>query len=308
MRREDAPNLRHIIVSLAILAVWSAAAAGSTWAWEPWSVGVDPAAEAMGGGTASFGRSAALWYNPAGLATLGGAEVSAGYVSWFAETQAVCAYGGSRLHGGGWGLGVVYFDRGEVQDLDIGEGVYTDTYEDSDFSVSGGYGLTIPGAEWLDIGGAVTWTQLELLGETTSFMSYAGGIGARGFDGSLNMGASITALGDEVKFGSEEGPAGQPTTVSAGILLRAPEGSLGSVDLSGSAQVEWLKDEDPVAGYGLEIGYGGTVFGRIGYVASEGSGLRYGLGVRTGQFTVDYSLSTNEDLESTHHVLLSYVP
>jgi len=306
MLRVQGLRLQLLMLPFALITLSGATAGAGTWAWEPSFVGISPSNEALAGGVASFGGSQALWYNPAGLATMEDAEVSVSYVSWFAETQAICAHGGSRAQRGSWGFGLIYFDRGEVRDLDVGSGVYTDTFEDSDISILGGYGISFPGADWLSLGGAVCWTQLELLGETASFTTFSAGLGISAYEGNASIGAAVNGLGSDVEFSSGQSSAEQATTVNLGLLLRPPMMLFSALDLVGNAELNWQRDEDLVLGLGVEIGYSGVLFGRIGHLSGDETGLKYGLGVRTGRFSIDYAFGSSKNLGSTQHVVLCY--
>jgi hypothetical protein len=306
MLRVHGLRLQFLMLSLALLMFSGTKAGAGTWAWQPSSIGISPANEALAGGVASFGGSQTLWYNPAGLATMEKAEISVGYVSWFADTHAICAHGGSRAKRGNWGLGLIYFDRGEVSDLDMGTGLYTDTFKDSDISIVGGYGISFPGVDWLSLGGVVGWTQLELLGETASFTSFSAGLGISVYEGSANVGAIISGLGNDVGFSSGQSSAEQARMVNLGLQLRPPKKLFSILDLAGNAELNWQRDEDRVLGLGVEIGYSGIIFGRIGYLSKDETGLKYGLGVQTDRFAIDFAFSSSDNLGSTQHVALRY--
>lgn len=275
-------------------------------------IGLGARPAAMGFAFAAVGEDLnAIQYNPAGLAQLGGNNVSVTYLSYFQEINyGWMAYSlPSDLFGKGTlGISIGYLTLG---------GLETRGTTDSD-TASGTFGAS-------DLQAAVSYAvkdvmegfslgfNLKVISEaidTTRATGFAADLGLflslKELDPGLTASVALQNLGTGLKFVSVTDPF--PTTVKAGVAYKLLDGTF---LLAADADYA-LQDSKLSFRGGMEYWLQGMVAPRIGYRVAPASdlttlsGLGMGLGLKVSELQLDYAYLPQGDLGNTHRVSLGY--
>jgi hypothetical protein len=268
-------------------------------------------APAMSGAyTAADGDIDALFYNPAGIATLRyGAGLS---YETYVEEIALGSFGGVvRLGRMTVGLGGVYLNGGEIievlPDPDFGgnRGIATDrTFSASEIAAR--LSLAVPIGERLRVGASAGMVSSSLADESRSapvfdlgaqydFSIATVGAALRNIGGSLSGGDLANAdlpmegrLGAAFRFTRADGLG---ATLHTDLVARLAEGSAG---LLVGAEAGWLASADHALG----------AVARVGYSAAEGAGglgaVRLGAGLTMTSLALDYTFQNLEFFGAVH--------
>jgi len=284
------------------------------------SVGVSAREAALADAfTASYGKSASMFHNPAGMGALEGiADVSLGSVNWIADIKQLYSSVAVKVGDVGvFGLSFQYADYGHIEAtvlanntqgyLDIGE------LKPSAFAVGFGYARSL--TDKFSVGGTVKYVRQDL-GNGITNASYTGTAGSvsgvnalaenknavdvfafdfgllyqTGFR-SLTLGMAVRNFAREVKYQKESFQLPLAFRLGASMNMfdllgfeREKQSLLLTVD------AEHPRDFPEQMKVGLEYLFMNTVAARIGYVGpADEHNLSYGVGVQYKLLAVDYA-------------------
>ena len=249
------------------------------------------------------GSSSLLW-NPAGLGTLLGPDLSLNHNAAIdGAFQEIATLGLPLGHGNSLGLSLNYEDNGVFDGRDS-SGVATGSYGASASGGSLGWGIGDP--DGLSLGLALKVNQANIAG--TAINAVAGDVGVFwSYSPQFNLGASYSNLGPNVADQSQQ-------------LAQAFRVGLSSYIEKGD-QYQWLF---AVSGESMPYGANSIHFGvehmlhqflalRAGYAFdlgnSDNSGLlgwTFGGGIRLSELAIDYAFVPLGDLGSMQRISLSY--
>jgi hypothetical protein len=280
-----------VILLLLLIAGVPAWAAEGTSGGQWLAIGVGARAAALGGAYVSLADDgAALSWNPAGLARVGGHRFTVSHVSWL--SGAAYEYGGyaGRL-GSGAGIGVV-LEQGGVSWDNTGDG----DFEAGDFCGALGYARRI--RENVAVGGGLKLLSSKLGDDQASSYAVDAGVLYEPLEG-VSVGAAVRNLGPGLDFGGGSDPL--PATVAAGA-------SYAWRDVLVALDVEKQNDSSPAARVGVEYKpmqnlalRGGAVLGAESALSAFSAGVGFSWNDR---WSVDYAYRPSE-LSDTHHFGLS---
>ena len=270
---------------------------------------IGPGARAIGLGgayTALADDSDAMYWNPAGLArmekrsvSLSHAELNQGnrqnYLS-YAHPTSRATFGGA----------FTYLSYGSLTGRDA-MGRPTGSYNASDAAGAIGAGVK---TEWADIGGSVKLIQSHIGSAQASGAAFDAGVRREQAAGSgkLVLGAALRNMGPGLKYDGQRNDL--PLRAAFGGAYRFAGGHAVAVELQNGPR-----------GAGSEGGAGGEyqamegVFLRLGYTsksaAADGAGfdaargLTIGLGMKRGNYSIDYAAQAAGALGATHRFTLA---
>jgi hypothetical protein len=280
------------VILLLLLAAGVPARAAEGTSGAQWlAIGVGARAAALGGAYVSLADDgAALSWNPAGLARVGGHRLTVSHVSWL--SGATYEYGGyaGRL-GSGAGVGVV-LEQGGVSWDNTGDG----DFEAGDFCGAIGYARSI--RENVAVGGGLKLLSSKLGADQASSYALDAGVLYEPIEG-VSVGAAVRNLGPGLDFGGGSDPL--PATIAAGA-------SYAWRDVLVALDVEKQNDLGAAARIGLEYKpmqslalRGGAVLGEESALSALSAGVGFSWNDR---WSVDYAYRPSE-LSGTHHFGLS---
>jgi hypothetical protein len=250
-------------------------------------------------GAGAAGTVDSLYWNPAGLASLGGLQAQATYMLGLEESayqQLLAAYPLAGV--GTFGLGLSLQQGGNVE-LDQVDGSFATVQSQSDWAVSLGYGVQV--APGLRAGAAAKMLSSTLIEKYTA-SAWAADLGLQ-VDAApgLSLGVAVQNIGTEITYESEGDPL--PLTLRAGAAYSAKLAAAHELTLL----ADGLKanDRDFALHVGAEYAYAGLLAARLGYKAGyDLEGLTAGLGVRWSLLQLDYAFGLVQELTSTHRITL----
>jgi uncharacterized protein UPF0164 len=301
MRRLWAP----VVVSLALLGMGlaprgAAAATGEAgFAFLKLGIGARP----MGMGSAYVALAddpTALYWNPAGLGSVEGAQVTVMHNEWIQDFRQEFAGVAKSLGHGTAGFGVSGFYSSEFEKRDD-VGNLIGHFGFNDFAVTGAYAHRFP--HQATAGLAVKYIREMIDQETASALAVD--LGARmalGRSG-VSLGAAVQNLGGNAKFISESFPL--PRTFRAGAAVQRALGSSAKGTLSG--EFRQARGDDGRFHLGGELEYKERAALRAGALFGyDDQSLSFGLGLIQHRFRFDYALVPfSSNLGTTHFVSIN---
>jgi hypothetical protein len=256
------------------------------------NIGQGARASALGGAytAVSEGSTAAYW-NPAGLAQLGAAEVSLGHFAWYQDitVEQACLAFPLSADGAVVAASVTYVNYGTIEGYDEA-GAFTENLSAYDLAggVSLGFGLT----DRLSVG--VTGKVISQRLDTYSASAFAADFGLKYNFGKFALAGAVTNLGSGLTF--DKVTEDLPTAIRVGVAASPfNSGFMTSVD------VEKRLNGDYIIRQGLELGFSHRYFLRAGYdylPSQDGRALATGMSIGAGldldfaQF--DYAFTPND--------------
>lgn len=301
-----APSLRFgaLVLSLTLSALFArdaGAAAGETgFAFLKLGVGARP----MGMGSAYVALAddpTATYWNPAGLASVTGTQVTAMHNEWIQDFRQEFAAVGTKLGPGVVGFSFAGFYTSELEERD-NTGVLRGHFGFNDVAMTGAYGLNV--TKGLDLGFAARYLREMIDVEDASTFIFDFGGKYRVAETGLTLGAAAQNLGGDPTLVTEKIPL--PTTVRAGAAFARPMASLhGKGTLT--AEVRKARADDARFHLGGEFEYKERlalrVGGKFGYDEED---VSFGLGLTQSRIRFDYALvPLSSDLGTTHFFSLS---
>jgi len=301
-----APSTRYaaFVLALTLSALCArdaGAAAGETgFAFLKLGVGARP----MGMGSAYVALAddpTAIYWNPAGLASVTGTQVTAMHNEWIQDFRQEFAAVGTKLGPGTIGFSFAGFYTSELEERSD-TGVLTGHFGFNDVAMTGAYGLNV--ARGLDVGLATRYLREMIDVEDATTLTFDLGGKYRVAETGLSLGAAVQNLGGDPTLVVEKIPL--PTIVRAGAAFARGMGSLhGKGTLT--AEVRKARSEDARFHVGGEFEYKERVALRIGgKFGYDEEDLSFGLGLTQNRLRFDYALvPLSSDLGTTHFFSLS---
>jgi hypothetical protein len=301
-----APSFRFValVLSLMLSALFvrgAAAAAGETgFAFLKLGVGARP----MGMGSAYVALAddpTATYWNPAGLMSMAGTQVTAMHNEWIQDFRQEFAAVGTRLGPGVVGFSFAGFYTSELEERSD-TGVLTGHFGFNDVAMTGAYGFNV--ARGLDAGVAARFLREMIDDEDAATLIFDLGVKYRVAETGLALGGAVQNLGGDPTLVQEKIPL--PKTVRIGAAYARAMPSLhGKGTLT--AEVRKARAEDARFHLGGEFDYKERVAlrlgGKFGYDEED---LSFGLGLTQNRIRFDYALvPLSSDLGTTHFFSLS---
>ena len=266
-----------------------------------------PSARPVGMGesfTAVADDASALFYNPAGLAWLPRAEVSAMHLNYLLDaTDEAAAFASPISRTGGFGMNVGFLNFGQFDRRDS-LGVQTGSYNARDLTVGLGAGLELTNG--IAVGFRSTWISQTIDQSTRHGLWWDLGLLTKPFK-RVRAGLALKNLG------VSEGGGAPPFESRWAVAWRTQEeDSPNNVWLSGEFHA--VPHGSNQVALGAEIEHQRLLYFRAGYEPDLSNnqlkwykGISLGLGVRVRQFQADYAFSLADDLGEFHRFTLSYL-
>jgi hypothetical protein len=302
----------------AVTTLWGAAAAGQTNSKTVYSFlrsDVGARAAAMGGSFMTMaGDAANVFYNAAGLATLGTGRGEAGFFKHLMDINSgYVAYAQPLEEIGHVGAGVLYTNYGSFTETDEA-GNQLGSFSAGDLAVSVAYANTL--AENLAYGAALKFIYSSIAGYSSSAIAADAGILYLLPESRVALGASLRNIGAQIdsydetreplpldlSVGGSVVPKGLPLLLELSFhRLTDPADSFGNRFAAFS-----LGGEFTISRYVLlRIGYDNTRRKDLKVGDSAGlAGFSAGFGVRYQQFNLDYALSSLGSVGALHRISL----
>jgi hypothetical protein len=252
---------------------------------------------ALGNGAAVLaGDDAALFYNPAQLASVDGASAGLSVQRYLAGSLLAAVSGAVRLGPGVLAVGVLSLEYGYeneiVPDPAYGgeRGMATGrAVSAGDLAVSAGYGLRVSGAVSVGATAKVVRQQVADL----SGSAFAADLGAAvDLGGGATVSLALQHVGSELSLGASRGPL--PTALRLGAAIPLPR--VGALDVMATGEAAHARDGGIDAGGGAEVRWRGagdlTLVGRVGALPrarAAVSRLTFGGGLAVRHFALDYA-------------------
>jgi hypothetical protein len=254
---------------------------------------------------ADAGTSEAVFWNPAGLASLSHSEFAVHYASTFASNNtALTAHFVDRRLGT---LGVTGYlvDYGSQEVVPPSGGLATGRVSPKNIELLASYATDVAGALGVGVSYKLVQFRQDCQGDCGTLRSVSGtthglDVGAQvalGAADALRIGVAIRHAGFRLQLENRDQADALPTQLAVGVAYRLPlparppsQTPLGARVLL-DLQDEWGEYRSPDARLGLELGYGEAVRLRAGYafLQSESGGPSVGLGVRFERIVVDFA-------------------
>lgn len=293
-----------IITAMTVAAAFALAAEAGTSTAAFLKIGVGARAAAMGDAAAALAEGPeALYWNPAGLATLERRAVSFTHNEWLADVRyeyAGFSYPFPAV--GTFGLAASLVTMGDLVGRDE-QGNYTGNFSASDLALTVGYGRRL----WSFLAAGLTAEYVSSKIEAEEANTFAGGAGVtvnpplRG----LSAGVSVAHAGGEMTFVEEGAPL--PLAVRGGFAYQLPFGG-NNHRFTVAADALKYRDTDTYGNAGVEYWLLNAVALRGGYKFNyDLDGLTAGMGFRYAPAAAlalgaDYAYGHMGDLGSTHRV------
>jgi hypothetical protein len=268
-------------------------------------IGYGARAASLGGAftAVSNGASAGYW-NPAGLTSLEGGEVTLGHFSWLQDISVEQAAIGFPLRDGlVAGVSLTYVNYGTIDGYDA-NGLATGQLTAYDYAAGVSLGFNL--MESLSLG--VTSKYISQRLDDVSASSMAFDVGAKFELESFALAASVVNVGSRMQFDrvSEDLPSAARLGIS---FVPFADGLLTSIE------VEHRFNGDLLIRQGLELGFSERYFLRTGYDYMPGQNERWlatriavGGGLKLDAAAIDYSFTPNDKstTEDIHRFTVSY--
>lgn len=270
-----------------------------------------------------------LYWNPAGLASIEGSNITFTNVNWMTDIALNYVSFGTRIEDFGTiGFSATMLTMGDMEVTTVEEPEGTgEQFGASSFALTGGYATNL--THRLAFGIAVKYVYEKIYNESAGGFAFDFGTQLRTGFKSLRIGMNIANMGAQLKFSGPDlmGPldinAGANPTGTANVEdYELPlTFRLGmAFDLLDRADSRWTvaveakhpNDNDQQASLGNEYGYQDKYFLRAGYKFNyDEQGLTLGAGFRSkmGEQTaliIDYAWSDFDNLESVHRFSVGF--
>lgn len=282
-------------------------------------------ASAMSGAFCSIANnSEAVFWNPAGLASVNGFDVSVNYISWFMDIKHYsfsAAYNLGDL--GTVGLLGIMSDVGEIEETrvdmigvgGIKDGMFNPGLTGRVFKPSSMvFGLSYANklTDRFSFGLSLKYVREDLVYQQSNALVFDGGFLFDTKYKSIVIGASIRQFGSEVKFVDKDYPLPQTFNIGVSTYLFSPNdpliSSMGDHSLLFSYDMIQPRDYDQMHSMGMEYSFQDMIFLRGGYTFnSDQEGLSAGVGVNINKYRIDYSYSDyGKYLDSVHRITIGF--
>lgn len=282
-----------------------AAGARGTSAYQFLQLGVGARPSAMGGAFAGVGGGvSAVYWNPAGLAGLERCELSMTHALWLEDITYTNLAAGVPALGGTVGVAFNLLATRGIQQADN-----TGTRLAESYDMVDSMQLVSYARRWGDLSLGVNLKHISSRIENEDSTSYAADLGAlygglKPMGRTLTLGVAAQNLGTEAKYVEEAAPL--PVILRAGAAMDLFKGLLVSADaVYKEEEVRLHAGAEFTTGLGsvdvaLRAGYNDESAGALGAL----SGLTLGMGIRWGDYQLDYAWKSFAELGMTHGITL----
>jgi hypothetical protein len=274
-------------------------------------IGVDARSAALGETGAAVSGVQGLFYNPAGLAGVQGAELYASHISWVMETYYSNLAFAKRAGAGVYGLAVSYLSAPPTEKYDKLGTKLSDTYSASDLAVTLGYSYELAGNT--DLGLNVKYISSSLDTESATALAADAGLKYTALPGQLELGFVLQNVGGSLKYVNEGDSLPMNLKLGGQYTFNVEKAAATKKDLSIFADLNSMKDSGLYANVGvdlLSVYDRSTKFSmRAGYrtnASGKSAGLSAGLGVDLTAYFIDYAYAPMGDLGDTHRLSFTY--
>lgn len=277
--------------------------AGSTYL-DVFGIGVGAGPSGMAAYAAAPGDLWSLTYNPAGLAGISRRALCASQIQWIEDTSYSYFGAGMPRAGGGFALGLAYFDLGSVEVFD-GDGNNLNMSADAyNFGVIAGYGTEVPKVGGLSAGVSGHVIQGSYDGESASAIGMNLGLQYGALQDRVRVAAVVRNLGTRFRF--DDGEDEQTLTFAGGVSCGTRRGQIPNVEVLVGLDALMPKNRDAFVAAGGEVLLYEVLALRAGYSgASDMGNMSYGAGFRYGRVRLDYTYTDHDDLSDTHRFSLT---
>ena len=269
-------------------------------------IGHGARAASLGGAyTAMASEATAAYWNPAGLSSVEGSEVTFGHFAWYQDiTVEQASFGFPLGESFSGALSATYVNYGTIQGYDaLGQS----SGDIVAYDWVGGVSLAIAFSENFSFGLTGKYVSQRLDDITAS--AFAGDIGVRYNSESFAVGATVVNLGSEMKF--DQATEKLPTAARLGIMFRPFSDAVAT-----SLEIEQRIQGDLYVRQGIELGFDEMYFLRAGFdylPAQDGRSLATeisaGAGLRLSFAEFDYAFTPNDKStsEDLHRFTLTFL-
>ena len=302
-------------------------------------------AEGVGMGQAGVtlqGRGEAVFWNPAGLATMTSSEFSLSTANLVAGPATALTLSVPRRGVGVFGLGVYLLDYGE-EDFQVDTTFVLAHIAPRNLEYTASFATSIAGAVTVGMSYKLVQFDVNCSGNCAGLpsggnaLTHAFDVGAQvsvGSGGALRLGAVVKNIGFNLQVNNAAQADPLPARLTLGALYRiafrpvdtgpgpsvamADSGKLGltqaldQVDLRLAADVDrpWDNSAPPEMRVGIDLGYHDLIRLRSGYAFTHQglSGPTVGMGIHTGSLGVDFARTfvSGTDLLATNPTFVSF--
>jgi hypothetical protein len=250
---------------------------------------------------------AAVFYNPAQLATVHKVSAGLSVQQWLLSSTLAAAAAATRLWGGTIGVGLQVLDYGTTERV-IGEPSgdgsdpgSTTISAGGDYVASLAYALGIHG---LRIGATAKYVSQRLVDQSAG--TGAMDVGAAFDIEGVTFGASLQNVGGDISLAGDRLPLPRTVRVGAAVPLRG----VGPVDVLGTFEVARVEDGKTQPLGGIEVAYRATgditLVGRVGALARPEhaaiSPVSFGGGLRAHNLALDYAYEGSDVLGALQRI------
>ena len=271
-------------------------------------IGVGAEASALGETGAVRSGAQSLFYNPAGLASVGSSEIFLSQVQWVMETSYSNLSAATKLGKGVLGLAVSRLAVPSTDKYDKLGNKLSESYSAADLAAGLGYSHPLwPGA---GLGVNLKYISSRLDDAKTSAMAVDAGVKWDLAPG-LQLGAVLQNAGTKLKYLSEEESLPRVFKAGGGYTYKIPGDYETQKTASLFADVNYLEDAGSYANVGLQFTAdypnSGTFALRGGYRtdADSAAAASFGLGLSGPVYVIDYAYSAMGDLGRAHRLSLT---
>ncbi|MDH3289896.1 MAG: PorV/PorQ family protein [Gemmatimonadota bacterium] len=253
---------------------------------------------------ADEGNPEAIFWNPAGLATLRSSQVALHYASTFASDNTALSGNATIGRLGVVGLAFYLVDFGS-QEVVPGPGLPIGRLSVKNLELLASYGTELTDDLAFGVNYKLIQFRQDCSGDCTTARSLVGtthGIDvgiqyAFGANDELRIGMAIRNAGFALQLENRDQADPLPTRVQVGVAYRVPLSQPRGMEERFDARIlvdlqdAWGQYDNPDARIGIEFGYGEIVRLRSGYAIlhSETSGPSVGVGLRFGRLELDFA-------------------
>lgn len=308
---------RFLPIALLTIALCSLAAGQGTSTYDFLRLDEGARAAALGGSfAASTDDPNAIFYNPAGLATLTARRVSVGFFKHLMDINAGSASFGTEIPQLGFvGGGVEYINYGEFKRTGE-EGQDLGTFGAGELAVSAGYASQLQNGLLYGVNAKFIYSSIAEVSSTAAAIDL--GLQYAAVPGRILIGTSLMNLGTQIQpYGNTRESLPLDFKIGAAVY---PE-HLPAVIMIDFHKLNEFQDNfaDRLKQFsvGAEFTVSPNVFLRFGYnneqrqelkigTSSGLSGLSIGGGISTGSYTVDYAFTSYGDIGGVHRISVGF--
>ena len=251
---------------------------------------------------ADGGSSESAFWNPAGLAWLGGSELGAHHAATFISNNTALSAYFTAEGVGTFGVSAYLVDYGS-QEVNTG-GPVSGKFSPKNVQLLASFATRIHRDIAIGLNYKLIQFRQDCSGDCALFPSVVGtthgvdfGVQYGPADSPLRIGAALRHAGLKLQLEDRDQADPLPTKLDIGfsyrVTLPRPSPDVPPLDARFLIDIEndWGTFNDPQARIGVELGYLDLIRLRTGYalIDSEASGPSVGLGVTVGRFSVDFA-------------------